>query len=150
MWLCPASRLQGSVFRKTSTWQFLPIFKCWACKQEHLPYDFRPSLIPLRKYLRNLSITRDSCLLFNPNKLPLTPQVRHASVVGLLAPPACVRSRVWLSATPWTGARQAPLSMGLSRQEDWSGLPRPPPDLPDPGMEPVSFVSCIGRGVPYH
>ena len=43
------------------------------------------------------------------------------------------------SATPWTVARQAPLSMGFSRQEDWSGLPFPPPgDLPDPGNEPGS------------
>ena len=41
--------------------------------------------------------------------------------------------------TPWTVAHQAPLSMGFSRQEDWSGLPFPPPgDLPDPGVEPVS------------
>ena len=32
-------------------------------------------------------------------------------------------SRVWLFATPWTVARQAPLSMGFSRQEYWSGLP---------------------------
>ena len=41
-------------------------------------------------------------------------------------------------ATPWT-AYQAPLSMGFSRQEYWSGLPCPPPeDLPDPGMEPAS------------
>ena len=48
-------------------------------------------------------------------------------------------SRVRLSATPWTIARQAPLSMGCSRQEYWSGLPCPPPgDLPQPGMEPVS------------
>ena len=31
------------------------------------------------------------------------------------------------SAPPWTVARQAPLSMGFSRQEDWSGLPCPPP-----------------------
>ena len=38
-----------------------------------------------------------------------------------------------------TVALQAPLSMGFSRQEDWSGLPCPPPgDLPDPGMEPAS------------
>ena len=45
-------------------------------------------------------------------------------------------SRVWLFATPWTVARQAPLSMGFSRQEDWSGFPCPPPgDLPNPGME---------------
>ena len=42
-------------------------------------------------------------------------------------------------ATPWTVARQAPLSMGFSRQEHWSGLLCPPPgDLPDPGMEPES------------
>ena len=40
-------------------------------------------------------------------------------------------------ATPWTIARQAPLSMGFSRQEYWSGLPFPSPgDLPDPGIEP--------------
>ena len=42
-------------------------------------------------------------------------------------------------ATPWTVTCQAPLSMGFSRQEYWSGLPRPAPgDLPDPGMEPGS------------
>ena len=39
--------------------------------------------------------------------------------------------------TPWTVAHQAPLSMGFSRQEYWSGLPCPPPgDLPNPGIEP--------------
>ena len=43
------------------------------------------------------------------------------------------------SATPWTVAYQAPLSMGLSRQEYWSGLPFPSPgDLPKPGIEPRS------------
>ena len=42
--------------------------------------------------------------------------------------------------TPWTVARQAPLSMGFSRQEYWSGLPHPPPgDLPNPGIEPCLF-----------
>ena len=41
--------------------------------------------------------------------------------------------------TPWTVAYQAPLSMGLSRQGYWVGLPFPPPgDLPDPGIEPGS------------
>ena len=45
-------------------------------------------------------------------------------------------SRVRLFATVWTVARQAPLSMGFSRQERWSGLPcRPPGDLPNPGIE---------------
>ena len=34
-------------------------------------------------------------------------------------------SRVWLLATPWTAAHQAPLSTGFSRQEYWSGLPLP-------------------------
>ena len=51
----------------------------------------------------------------------------------------CVLSRSVVSnsfMTPWTVARQAPLSMGFSRQEYWSGLPFPPPgDLPDPGIE---------------
>jgi len=37
-------------------------------------------------------------------------------------------SRAWLLATPWTAAYQAPLSMGFSRQEDWSGLPLPSPN----------------------
>ena len=42
-------------------------------------------------------------------------------------------------ATPWTVACQAPLFMGFSRQEYWSGLPFPSPgDLPDPGIEPRS------------
>ena len=42
----------------------------------------------------------------------------------------------------WTVAHQAPLSMGFSRQEYWSGLPFPPPeDIPNSGMEPQSLVS---------
>ena len=41
--------------------------------------------------------------------------------------------------TPWTVARQAPLSMGFSRQEYWSGLPSPPPgDHSNPGIKPRS------------
>ena len=50
-------------------------------------------------------------------------------------------SGVGLCATPWTVAHQAPLSMGFSRREYWSGLPCPPPgDLPYPGMEPTSLT----------
>ena len=59
-------------------------------------------------------------------------------------------SNVWLFATLWTVAYQAPPSMGFSRQEYWSGLPFPSPgdlhwsglpfpspgDLPDPGIKP--------------
>ena len=53
------------------------------------------------------------------------------------------------SATPWTLARQDPLSMGFSRQEYWSGLPCPlPGDLPDPGIEPESLMSpALAGGV---
>ena len=50
--------------------------------------------------------------------------------------------------TPWTLAYQAPLSMGFSRQEYWSGLPFPSPrDLPDPGIEPMSpeYPALAGR-----
>ena len=48
-------------------------------------------------------------------------------------------SHVRLFATPWTVARQAPLSVGFSRQEYWRGLPCPPPgDLTDTGIKPTS------------
>ena len=55
-------------------------------------------------------------------------------------------SRVWLLATPWTTAYQAPPPMGFSRQEHWSGLPcLPPADLPYPH-------SCLllGKQTLYH
>ena len=51
-------------------------------------------------------------------------------------------SHVQLFVTPWHVAHQAPLSIGFSRQEHWSGLPCPPPgDLPDPGIKPWSPAS---------
>ena len=54
---------------------------------------------------------------------------------------------VRLSATPWTAARQAPLSMGFSRQEYRSGLPCPSPgDLPALGIEPRSLMSLAWAG----
>ena len=58
----------------------------------------------------------------------------------------CMLSCVQLFVTPGTVAHQAPLSMGLPRQEYWSRLPFPPPgDLPDPGIKPSVF--CIGRQI---
>ena len=55
-------------------------------------------------------------------------------------------SRVQLFAILWTIAHQAPLFMGFTRQEYWSGLQCPPPgDLPNPGTELTSLKStCIG------
>ena len=56
-------------------------------------------------------------------------------------------SHVWLFLTLWIVAYQAPLSMGFSRQEYWSGLPCPPPgDLPDLGIEPASLMSPASAG----
>ena len=54
-------------------------------------------------------------------------------------------SYVWLFATPWTVACQAPLSKDFSSQLYQRGLPFPPPGgLPNPGIEP------IGRQILYH
>ena len=48
-------------------------------------------------------------------------------------------SHVWIFATLWAAAHQAPLSIEFSQQEYWSGLPCPPPgDLPDLGFKPAS------------
>ena len=60
----------------------------------------------------------------------------------------CVLSPVQLFAAPRTVACKAPLSMGFSRQESWSGLSCPPiVVLPDPGIEPASLASpvLVGR-----
>ena len=63
----------------------------------------------------------------------------------------CVLSCVWLFVNLWTLTHQAPLSMGFSRQEYWSGFPCPPPgNLPNPGTESTSQVSFLGRRVLYH
>ena len=58
--------------------------------------------------------------------------------------------------TPWTVARQVPLSLGFPRQEYCSGLPFPSPgNLPDPGIKPVSpalqvnSLSLSDLGGPY-
>ena len=57
----------------------------------------------------------------------------------------CVKSlqcHVWLFATLWPIACQVPLSMGFSRQENWSGLLCPPPgNLPNPGLKPACLMS---------
>ena len=56
-------------------------------------------------------------------------------------------SRVQLSATPWTAACQAPLSMGSPRQEYWSGLLCPPSaGLPNPGIKPTSLSLLHWQG----
>ena len=69
-----------------------------------------------------------------------SPQVRPLVVMRIRA--CCCFCRVRIFATLWTTAHQAPLSMGLSRQEYWRGLPcRPPWDLSDPGIQPAFLIS---------
>ena len=54
-------------------------------------------------------------------------------------------NRVRLFATLWTVALHAPLFMGFSEQEYWSGLPFPSPrDLPNPGIKPLSPALACG------
>jgi len=83
-----------------------------------------------------------------PNYLWISPghsTTTSESVVPSRCVHACVLShysRVWLFGTLWTGVHQAPLSLGFSMQEYWSGLPCPPPgDLLDSGIEPASLTS---------
>ena len=70
---------------------------------------------------------------------PLSLDIRliHARLLS------CVR----LFKATWTVALQAPLSVGFSGQEYWSGLPFPSlGDLSDPGFKTVSCISCIASG----
>ena len=81
---------------------------------------------------------------FNNRHLKLKYNQKHAMSYESCSLYPCMLScfsHVWLFATLWTVARQAPLSMGFSRQEYWSALPCPPPgDLPNPGIEPRSLM----------
>ena len=68
------------------------------------------------------------------------PRLTSQSLAGFSPHNAlCGHAQLCPTLCPWTVARQAPLSMGFSRQKYWSGLPFPSPgDLPDPGIEPRS------------
>ena len=75
----------------------------------------------------------------------------HIYTIGFGFFQKCMLCHVQLFATPWTVARQVPLSLGFLRQEYQSGLPFPPPgDLLDPGIEFTSPVSpaLAGRFLP--
>ena len=66
-------------------------------------------------------------------------------------PGICVLSHIWLFGAPPTADCQPFQSMEFSRQEYWSRLPfHTPGDLPDLGIEPVSWVSFIGRWILQH
>ena len=73
-----------------------------------------------------------------------------SSLTDLMCICACVLSHVQPFVVPSTVAHEAPLSMKFSRPEYWRRLLFPPAgDLPDPGIESVSPVSCTGRWIHY-
>ena len=91
---------------------------------------------------------RQSCLscAWNPGEIvPHFLWYKAANASMWYFPPAnrvCSHSFVSDSVTPWTVAQQAPLSVGFSRQEYWSGLLFPSPGhLPNPGIKPRSLTS---------
>ena len=59
-------------------------------------------------------------------------------------------SRVWLLATPWTAAHQAPPSMGVSRQEYWSGVPLPSPSFTAEDGKDVAIPHLEGSYIQNH
>ena len=60
----------------------------------------------------------------------------------------CVSHSVVSGSSRPCGLQPAPLSVGCSGQDSWSGLPSPPPGaLPDPGTEPVFCVSALAGGL---
>ena len=78
---------------------------------------------------------------------PWYSSVRAQYGYGTVCVCARVLSHIPLFATPWTIAHKAALSMEISRQEYWSGLPFPSPeDLPSPGIKPMSLVSLAVAG----
>ena len=84
------------------------------------------------------------------------PNIRSSQVPLVFGCAVCVCTqslhRVQLFETPWTVAYQAPLSMGFSRQEYWTGLPfLPTRGLLNPGIEPPSLASpLLAGGILYY
>ena len=89
-------------------------------------------------------VTINLDILSSYSRQPQCPSVNPTSSIHMHS---CVLSCfccVQLSGTLWTVAYQAPLSMGFSREEFWSGLPCPPScDLPDSGLEPTSPAAPV-------
>ena len=104
-----------------------------------------PCYIPLSFFKKNFwpHCTVFEILVPPPGIEPMTPTVEAQSDHWH----GCVLSHFsHIFRIPWTIAHQAPLSMGFSRQEHWSGLPFPPPDLPNPGFDPESLRSPVLAG----
>ena len=82
---------------------------------------------------------------FTEQNVPILSSLLHSQVLQNVKCVLLVSLSCSTFVNPWTVAHQAPLSMGFSRQEYWSGLPfRSPGDLPNPGIEPVCLALASG------
>ena len=105
------------------------------------------TLSELRELVMDREAWRAAILAFTKSQTRLsnwTELSTHIHIYDLSLFLLCVShlSCIQLFATPWTVAHQAPLSVGFSRQEYWSGLPcSPPVDLPNPWIKPASPVA---------
>ena len=123
--LLHAQASPNSVHSLTSPWTL-----SWAFTTEWTPCCKLSLLCPSSCWLNC-----DGCGYSSSVSLPTGPRAPGGpglwvcSFHSPLCPSVVVQalSRVWLFATPWTAARQAPPSPGFSRQEHWSGLPFPSP-----------------------
>ena len=97
---------------------------------------------PLQLFLLGKSHGHRSLMGYRPRGLKRVRHTLETKMIKTTTIPLCHSQKhkvsslscVWLVATPWSVAHQAPLSVGFSRQEYWSGLPFPSPgDLSNPG-----------------
>jgi len=137
------SYIAGQLFTHWATWEWISI-KLLKCK-----------LVCFKKAEAHASLyseyeRRSGCpwfCLWLHSHLTRLDSVENSEKIPFLFSFFCLAllncfSHVWPFVTPWTEACLAPLSMGFSREEYWSGLSFPPPgDLPNPGIELQSSAS---------
>ena len=139
-WGCRESdttkRLNNNILAWEITWKEKPS-RLWSMGLQRVRHNLLNKQQQFIGYLQGLSSLEYKKVLCNP----------YIVCVG-----AQSLSHVWLFAIPWTVAHQTPLSMGLSQQEYWSGLPLPPPgDLSNTEIENKSpAVPALASRILYH
>ena len=115
----PGSSVHGMIPARIMEWESISSFRGSSCPRDRTA---SPAL---------------ACRFFT-TKPPRKPWFQHTCYLTFRR----MLSYVQFFVTPWTAACHAPLSMEISRQAYWSGVPFPSPgDLPDPGIKPVSLAS---------
>ena len=125
------------------------IYNIFACIQTNCNFSILDSLYTLLFFQKSLIHLQDPTSVSFSSFYATPPLPCKGYPSSFLYTTTCTNVRiriqtlscVQLFVTPWTTACQSPLSMQFSRQEYWSGLPFPPGDLPNPGIEPTSLMS---------